>query len=101
MTESGGTWVQRAVEHIRLRSEGVTLDPRSQITVNFHPDRVVAGKSVIEWLAADGVYRSQFETGISNGGLTAHPGGDRRNWERCLFAGVYAQAPAEQRSTTL
>jgi Protein of unknown function (DUF3626) len=34
------------------------------------------------------VYRSQFETGISNGGL----GGDRDAWERALFGGAY-QAP--------
>jgi hypothetical protein len=35
------------------------------------------------------VYRSQFVTGISNGGLTAHPGGDRDRWEERLFGGAY------------
>ncbi len=46
-----------------------------RVTVNFHPDRLLAGATVLAWLAREGVYRSQFETGISNGGLTAHPGG--------------------------
>jgi Protein of unknown function (DUF3626) len=32
-------------------------------------------------MADDGVYRSRFETGRSNGGLTAFPGGDRWRWE--------------------
>ena len=49
----------------------------------------VSGVTVIELLARDGVYRSQFETGTSNGGLTAHPGGDRWLWERRIFDGAY------------
>lgn len=48
-------------------------------------------------MARDGVYRSQFETGISNGGLTAHPGGDRWRWESRLFGGRYDHAPARER----
>ncbi|MDG9674397.1 DUF3626 domain-containing protein [Micromonospora sp. DH14] len=40
-------------------------------------------------LAEDGVYRSQFVTGISNGGLTAYPGGDRDRWEQRMFDGAY------------
>jgi uncharacterized protein DUF3626 len=63
------------------------------LTLNFHPDRLLAdGRSVAQALHDDAVYRSQFETGISNGGLTAHPGGDRDVWEHALFAGAY-QAP--------
>lgn len=38
------------------------------------------------------MYRSQFETRISNGGLTACAGGDRDAWEQSLFGGAY-QAP--------
>lgn len=45
------------------------------VTLQFHPDWPYAGGLVIESLARDGRYRSQFETGISNGGLTAHRGG--------------------------
>ncbi len=66
---------------------------QASLTVNFHPDRLLAdGRSVARALAEEGVYRSQFETGISNGGLTAHPGGDRDVWERALFAGAYQAA---------
>jgi hypothetical protein len=71
---------------------------RAPLTVNFHPDRLLAdGRSVARALAEQGIYRSQFETGISNGGLTAHPGGDRDRWERALFAGVYDEAPTAER----
>jgi hypothetical protein len=82
-----------------LAAAGVHLDDEAlldsvcrggSLTLNFHPDRLLAdGRSVAEALCDDGVYRSQFETGISNGGLTAYPGGDRDMWERALFAGAY------------
>ncbi|MFY1615008.1 DUF3626 domain-containing protein [Micromonospora sp. WMMD736] len=65
---------------------------RARITVNFHPDRLCAdGRAVAAALAEDGVYRSQFVTGISAGGLTAYPGGDRDRWERRMFGGAYQQ----------
>jgi Protein of unknown function (DUF3626) len=63
---------------------------QSTITLNFHPDRLTeGGRSVAEALKAEGVYRNQFETRISNGGLTAYPGGDRDESERALFDGAY------------
>lgn len=49
----------------------------------------VAGRLVIDILAADGIYRSQFETRTSSGGLTAHQGGDRWLWESRIFGGAY------------
>ncbi|WP_433384773.1 DUF3626 domain-containing protein [Actinoplanes sp. CA-142083] len=62
------------------------LFERAAITVSFHPDRLAAsGLAVAEALAVEGVYRSQFETGISNGGL----GGPRLSWEERMFPGVY------------
>jgi hypothetical protein len=61
------------------------LFKRVRITVSFHPDRLVGPSTVAESLARDGVYRSQFETGISNGGL----GGDRDRWEHRMFGGAY------------
>ncbi|KAA2253343.1 DUF3626 domain-containing protein [Solihabitans fulvus] len=67
------------------------------MTLHFHPDRLVAGTPILELMAGDGVYRSQFETGTSNGGLTAHPGGDRWRWESRIFAGTYDDAPATER----
>ncbi|MFE6997755.1 DUF3626 domain-containing protein [Microbacterium sp. NPDC057659] len=67
------------------------------IALHFHPDWPFQGVSVIEAMADAGRYRSQFETGTSNGGLTARPGGDRWRWESRLFAGRYDQRPAEER----
>ncbi|TCC00661.1 DUF3626 domain-containing protein [Micromonospora zingiberis] len=66
------------------------IGTQGRITLNFHPDRLLAdGRTVAQALATEGVYRSQFETGISSGGLTAYPGGDRDRWERQLFGGAY------------
>jgi hypothetical protein len=63
---------------------------QARVTVNFHPDRLLHnGQTVAEALAAEGVYRGQFETGISNGGRSAYPGGDRDRWEEALFGGAY------------
>jgi hypothetical protein len=88
-----------------LAAFGVHGDPESLVaamrgtaalTMNFHPDRLLAdGRSVAQALYEEGVYRSQFETSISNGGLTAYPGGDRDRWEEALFGGAY-QAPGVQ-----
>lgn len=73
---------------------------RAPVTINFHPDRLLSdGRTVAEALAAEGVYRSQFESGISSGALTAHAGGGRDRWERRLFGGAYQQpgvTPAER-----
>lgn len=81
--------VERALEYIRLRSEGEPTPPEYRIALNFHPDVETFGSTVIEMLARDGVYRSQFETGTSNGGMTAYPGGARWAWESRIFGGVY------------
>ncbi|KAB1906165.1 DUF3626 domain-containing protein [Micromonospora sp. AMSO31t] len=71
-----------------------------RLTLNFHPDRLLGdGRTVAEALDQEGVYRSQFETGVSNGGLTAFPGGDRDRWEERLFGGAYQRPgvpPAER-----
>jgi len=48
-------------------------------------------------MASSGRYLSQFKTGTSNGGLTAHPGGDRWHWESRLFDGRYDTTPADAR----
>jgi hypothetical protein len=68
-----------------------------RITLQFHADWPFRGRRVIEAMADDGVYRSQFETGTSNGGLTAHPGGDRWRWESRIFDGRYDDAEAATR----
>lgn len=91
-------WAAAAVAHVEAVSAGRPVDRSLRITLNFHPERLTAhGLSVIEALGWQGVYRSQFETGTSNGGLTARPGGARWQWERHLFGGVYDDAPAGER----
>ncbi|WP_198047263.1 DUF3626 domain-containing protein [Kutzneria sp. 744] len=88
---------EQAIAHVASLATGEPGDRELRVTLHFHPDRLVAGTPILERMADDGVYRSQFETGTSNGGLTAHPGGDRWRWESRIFAGVYDQAPAEER----
>jgi hypothetical protein len=72
--------VRQAIDHVAERSSGGPLDRSTPVTLHFQPDLMVGDVSTIEAMVADGVYRSQFETGTSNGGLTAHVGGDRWNW---------------------
>jgi len=62
---------EHALRHVRARSTGTPLDRALRVTLNFHPERVVAA------LADTGRYVSQFVTGTGNGGLTAFAGGDR------------------------
>ncbi|WP_055598285.1 DUF3626 domain-containing protein [Streptomyces aureus] len=81
---------RRALAHVAARSTGEPIDPALRVTLNFHPH-------FLGRLADDGVYRSQFVTGTSNGGLTAHPGGDRWRWESRIFGGAYDEAPADAR----
>ncbi|KQZ05865.1 hypothetical protein ASD21_17905 [Caulobacter sp. Root1455] len=81
--------VSLAVEHVRRRSDGAPMPPGLAVTLNFHPDTPSPDGTMIEQLAREGVYRSQFETRTSNGGLTAYPGGDRWRWESRLFGGAY------------
>ena len=88
---------QRAVRHVAGRVSGAPLDRSLDVTVHFHPDRAVGQVLLLEHLNTDGVYRSQFETGTSNGGLSAHRGGDRWHWEHRMFGGVYDHVPVEQR----
>jgi hypothetical protein len=73
------------------------VDPSLRVTLNFHPDRIAGGRPILDAMAADGVYRSQFVTGTSNGGLTAHPGGDRWRWESRIFGGAYDGVPGDAR----
>jgi hypothetical protein len=88
---------ERAVAHIAAQSDGSPMDSSLRVTLNFHPDRMAADVLILEAIARDGLYRSQFETGTSNGGLTAHPGGDRWSWESRTFGSAYDQAPPSER----
>ncbi|MDT0445005.1 DUF3626 domain-containing protein [Streptomyces johnsoniae] len=92
-----GSAQDRALRHVAARSAGGPLGRGLRVTMNFHPDRSSGGLAILERLAADGVYLSQFVTGTSNGGLTARPGGDRWHWESRIFGGAYDHAPARER----
>jgi Protein of unknown function (DUF3626) len=100
MTASSlGPAQRRAVDHVASLSAGGPLDPALRVTMSFHPDRWVAGAPLLALMARDGTYRPQFATGTSNGGLTAHPDGDRWVWESRMFGGAYDQAPPSERPT--
>ncbi|XWW93776.1 hypothetical protein V2A60_001713 [Cordyceps javanica] len=61
----------------------------ARVVLHFHPDRPAGGRLVAEALLHDGIYKTQFETGISNGLVATRPGGPRDEWERHLFGGAY------------
>lgn len=90
-------WACRAVAAVRRRASGPALEGDLRVTLNFHPDRLTNGRTVLAQMAEHGTYRSQFETGTSAGGLSAHPGGDRWRWEQRIFDGAYDDAPPAQR----
>lgn len=66
------------------------------IALQFHPDWPYEGQMVFEGMAETGQYRSQFQTGISNGGMTALTG-DRCRWESRLCGGRYDRSPNHER----
>ncbi len=89
-----GNAVEQAIENIRLKSQGTDCFTSCAVTINFHPDRYTSdNKPLLEAMADDGCLKSQFETGTSNGGITAYPGGDRWLWEKRVFDGAYDNAP--------
>ncbi|MGG2027033.1 DUF3626 domain-containing protein [Gottfriedia sp. S16(2024)] len=66
------------------------LKAHAKVALHFHPDRPVSNmKNVSEALLQQGVYKSQFETFISNGSVSAYPGGERDLWEKKIFGGAY------------
>lgn len=67
------------------------------LAVHFHPGWPHGDGTVLEAIARDRAYRSQWVTGTSNGGLTAVPGGQRWLWESRLFAGRYDDADPVER----
>jgi len=83
-----------------LRRAGCTADTyaeamecvrvHARVAVHFHPDRFgTKATTVAEALLAEGVYRNQFETGLSSGSVSAFFGGARDTWENSLFGGAY------------
>lgn len=73
-----------------------TVKSSARVALHFHPDRVGPNlKSVSESLLESGIYKSQFETLLSNGSVSAHPGGARDQWEGRLFGGAYSHAQSD------
>jgi hypothetical protein len=69
------------------------VQAHARVVIHFHPDRVgTTSIPVVSALLKEGVYRNQFETGLSTGSLSAFPGGARDSWERSLFGGAYHQS---------
>ncbi|ANC79364.1 hypothetical protein ABE65_010770 [Fictibacillus phosphorivorans] len=66
------------------------LKEHARIALHFHPDRPNSSMiNIAEALYQDGIYKSQFETLLSNGSVSAYPGGLRDQWEEQLFGGAY------------
>ncbi|GEA59363.1 DUF3626 domain-containing protein [Vibrio comitans] len=86
--------VENALANMRLKSRGVSLPASYPVTINFHPDRFTSNNQpLLLAIAEQGYLKSQFETGTSNGGLTAFKGGERWLWEQRVFDGAYDLAP--------
>lgn len=86
-----------ALAFVQDKSDGVVLDRNTAVTANFHPDAEHNGDIMITSLSRDGVYRSQFETGISNGALANQSTAGRWLWERQIFGGAYEECdPADR-----
>ena len=66
------------------------IKARMRVALHFHPDRLDPDmKTVAEALFESGFYKSQFETLLSSGSVSAHPGGARDLWEKKLFGNAY------------
>lgn len=89
---------KQAVKAVRSKSKGKTSSSAFEVTINFHPDRLTeSGQPLLVAICNDMRIKSQFETGTSNGGLTAYSGGDRWKWEQDVFDGVYDNCSPRQR----
>jgi len=66
------------------------LRTHARVGLHFHPERLSkSGLSVCEGFLRDGLYRNQFETGLSCGSPSGFAGGERDLWEERLFGGAY------------
>ncbi|MGI2296138.1 DUF3626 domain-containing protein [Paenibacillus sp. GXUN7292] len=73
-----------------LEAASAKLFSNARVALHFHPDRPIANmKRVAEEMLEQGLYKSQFETFVSNGSVSAYPGGMRDLWEKKLFGGSY------------
>lgn len=89
---------EKAINTVQAKSTGQARKQQHEITINFHPDRYTAqGLPLLVTLANDQRLKSQFETGTSNGGLSAYAGGARWQWEQRVFDGIYDDCKPKER----
>lgn len=87
-----------AIDYVKTKTKGQPYFNRAEVTINFHPDRLMLdGTPTLLSLKNDGVFKSQHETGTSNGSLTAYPGGARWLWESEIFGGHYDSVNVKER----
>ncbi|MGE6366324.1 DUF3626 domain-containing protein [Bacillus paramycoides] len=73
-----------------FRNAIMKLMENARVALHFHPDRPDSSmKCVAKALLEQGTYKSQFETLLSNGSVSALPGGERDLWEKRIFGGAY------------
>ena len=85
-----GSPQERAIRLIHEKFDGEEVRFNLSVTINFHPDRATpSGLPVLDAIRCDGHVKSQFESGMSNGSLSAYEGGARWRWEQSAFFGVY------------
>ncbi|EQM34056.1 hypothetical protein N601_08805 [Rhodococcus erythropolis DN1] len=82
---------------MRGLSKGDQVDRNHRVTLHFHPDLPSERGLTLASIARQGTYVTQFETRTSNGGLTAHHGGDRWRWESRIFGGAYDEREPSER----
>src|SRR5579863_4274759 len=59
------------------------IKEHARVALHFHPDRPDPQlRTVAEALLDGGIYKSQFETMLSSGSVSAFPGGARDQWEK-------------------
>ncbi|MFC3188527.1 DUF3626 domain-containing protein [Shewanella intestini] len=75
----------------RLQQAKHNIAQHGRVALHFHPDHIDSrGLTVAQGLLKDGVYKTQFETHISNGQLAPELGGIRDHWENQFFGHAYA-----------
>lgn len=97
MSRAVGKAARLAIAHVAARSSGAPLSNASRVTVHFHPASRYRGELLLDAMRRDGRYRSQFETGTTNGGTGTDPGQRRWSWESRLFGTAYDASPASER----
>lgn len=78
------------IPQARFEKAIAKLKQDARVALHFHPDRPDPNnKPVAQALLEQGIYKSQFETHLSSGSVSAYPGGARDLWEEKLFGRAY------------